>query len=217
MSHELPNVQHRPYREGRFSASLPYAPTGYLFTVPGNFPQDAPAHLNVTDQEMAAYWTYGQWEVRDLTPARRVWGTGRSRRTAVGLALQEIARKRRQEAREIAERRQAIGLEAVPPYAVEVTGSVTLLCTPEAIGVLARIFPGDDPAEDVYHGVDPEGGEPYAVHNSGRAVLQHTTAGVLHHRCGCDPEDAIRFENETDALKWAGRLTHYWRCTKRPA
>ncbi|MGA5497726.1 hypothetical protein ACPCSP_25520 [Streptomyces cinereoruber] len=217
MSDTTPNVQYTPYAEGRFAPVLPYAPTGYLFTVPGSFPDDTPSHLNLTDRDMAVYWTYGQWEVRDLTAERRVWGIGRSRRTAVGLAFLEIARKRRQEAREAAERRLAVGLEAVPPYAVEITGDVTLICTPEATGVL-KSLELDDNGPTLYHVHDTDGGDPYTIRHAPRLSLRQTLTGVLHVRCGCDPEDATRFENETDALKWATRgLTFFWPCANNPA
>ncbi|MCL6737487.1 hypothetical protein [Streptomyces neyagawaensis] len=125
-----PDVHLTIYSPGRFPAHLPFAEHGYLFTVPGSYPDDTPAHTNVTDKEMAVSRTNDdgdEWEARDTNDERRVWGTGKSRREAIGLAFLEIARRHRIDAAAIAEKRKLAGLEPVPPYSVEITSSVTLV------------------------------------------------------------------------------------------
>ncbi|MEU6928967.1 hypothetical protein AB0A05_07365 [Streptomyces sp. NPDC046374] len=214
MSHNPQDVQFSTYGPERFAEHLPFARRGYLFTVPGGFPEDTPAHTNVTDWEMATYRARGEWEVRDINGERRVWGTGPSRRTAVGLAFQEIARKRRQRAKDIAEKRVTVlGLEPVPPYAVEVTGAVTLVLAPQAIGVLRLIQPGDYGQNAEYRVVDVDGGDPYDIRADNSVTLRTTQVGVFHDRCGHDPEDAARFENETDAVAYALQsMAMCWPC-----
>ncbi|GGZ23445.1 hypothetical protein GCM10010387_15770 [Streptomyces inusitatus] len=214
MTHELPFVQFRPYGPDRFAAHLPFGRVGHLFTVPGSFPADTPAHTNVTDWEMATYRSYGEWEVRDVNGNRRVWGTGPTRRAAVGLALLEIARKRRERAADIAEKRvKVLGLEPVPPFAVEVTGAVTLVLSPQAIGILRQIQPSETgPARYAVNDVD--GGEPYDIRADDSVTLRTTQVGVFHDRCGHDPEDAYRFENQIDAEVYARHaLSMCWPCS----
>lgn len=211
----VPEVEFTAYGPERFAAHLPFARRGYLFTAPGTWPDDTPAHTNVTDWEMAVYRAHGEWEVRDVDGNRKVWGTGPSRRVAVGLALQEIARLRRIQAAEIARRRvNVLGLEAVPPYAVETTGSVTLVLAPNAIGILNGIQPGDEGGPARYRVLDVDGGEPYEIREHHTVSLHTTQVGVLHDRCGCDPDGAVRFESEPQALTYAKyALTQCWPCT----
>ncbi|MGC5410768.1 hypothetical protein ACPXCX_44785, partial [Streptomyces sp. DT225] len=94
MDSHFPHIRFTPYGPGLFPDYQPFAQTGYLFTVPGDYPEDTPAHTNVTDWEMAVYRTDDEWEVRDVNGDRRVWGVGPSRRIAAGLTFQEVARKR---------------------------------------------------------------------------------------------------------------------------
>ncbi|MFJ5037961.1 hypothetical protein [Streptomyces parvulus] len=210
----MDDVQFTPYDHTRFAPHLPFGRCGYLFTVPRSFPEDVPAH---TDMEMAVYRALGDWEVRDVNGIRRVWGTGPSRRKAVGLAFLEIARKRRAEAADVAAKREAAGLEPAHPVRVEVTGSVTLVYAPQAIGVLRWIGPvHEQPTRYYVHDID--GGAPYEIRAEGTVTLRTTTTGVLHNRCGCTPEDAARFEDETAALAHAQEaLTVCHPCPKNPA
>ncbi|WP_329361194.1 hypothetical protein [Streptomyces sp. NBC_01483] len=206
MNESTPEARFTPYGPDHFAEHLPFGRHGYLFAVPGSFSEDTPAHTNVTDWLMAVYRIEDGWEVRDVNGNRQAWGTGGNRRTAVGLAFLEIARLRRLQATEIARRRvQVLGLEAVPPYAVEVISSVTLVLAPNTIGILDRTeLTGDGPA--CYHVRDINGGKPYEIRESGtdgKVTLRTTTIGVLHARCGCDPEDVARFESEPQALIYA--------------
>ncbi|MFF6801110.1 hypothetical protein [Streptomyces sp. NPDC012616] len=98
-----PGVEFTSYGPDRFAPHLPFARRGYLFTVPSSWPDGIAAHTNSTSGEMAVYRARGEWEVRDIADSRRVWGSGPSRRVATGLALQEIARRRRIQAAETAE------------------------------------------------------------------------------------------------------------------
>ncbi|MFF5968241.1 hypothetical protein ACFY64_31860 [Streptomyces collinus] len=211
--HLTGNVHLTTYGPGRFPKPSPFAENGYLFTVPGGFPEDTPAHTNFTDQEMAVYRTKDdpdEWEVRDANGNRRVWATAGSRREAIGLAFLEIARKRRLDAADVAAKRKAAGLEPVPPYQVEIVGSVTLVLHPTRTAVLEQVVPGNTPA--CYRVHDIGGGEPYEVR--GDEVVWHTvTTGILHERCGHQPEDARRFENEGEAMVYARHgLTQFWMC-----
>ncbi|MDX3345914.1 hypothetical protein PV387_03540 [Streptomyces sp. ME02-6987-2C] len=210
------DVQFTPYDHTRFPAHLPFGRCGYLFTVPGDFPEDTPAHTKVTDCEMAVYRALGEWEVRDVNGIRRVWGTGPSRRKAVGLAFQEIARKRRMEAADIAAKRKAAGLQEAPPVYVETTSSVTFVCAPTAIAVLRWIGPvHENPVR--YHVRDIDGGDPYEIRADSTVTLRTTKVGVLHNQCGCTPGDAARFEHETAALVYAREaLTVCHPCPKNP-
>lgn len=214
------NVHLAIYGPGRFPKGLPFAENGYLFTVPGDFPEDTPAHTNVTDWEMAVYRTKDdpdEWEVRDVNGQRRVWAVADSRREAIGLAFQEIARKRRTEAAGVAAKRKAAGLEPVPPYQVETTSSVTLVIAPTGIAILKHIEPaeGDGPAS--YHVHDIDGGTPYVIRADDGVTLRTTAIGVLHERCSHAPENAARFENEAGALIYAKHgLAAVWPCTQLP-
>ena len=214
------NVHLAIYGPGRFPKGLPFAENGYLFTVPGDFPEDTPAHTNVTDWEMAVYRTKDdpdEWEVRDANGQRRVWAVADTRREAIGLAFQEIARKRRIEAAGVADKRQAAGLEPVPPYQVEVTHSVTLVIAPSVIAILARIEPAPDGEAARYHVRDVDGGEPYVIRQTPGVMLRTTTIGVLHERCEHNPDVAARFEHESQALVYAKHsLAACWPCTDLP-
>ncbi|MFF0395183.1 hypothetical protein ACFYSJ_05255 [Streptomyces sp. NPDC005248] len=114
-------IQLDAYGPERFAEHQPFGRLGYLFTVPGDFPAEVPASLEVTDWEMAVYRTRASaaecWEVRDVNGHRKVWAEAETRREAVGLAFNEIARVRRERAAEIAERR--VNILGLPPVAVE--------------------------------------------------------------------------------------------------
>ncbi|MFI0827263.1 hypothetical protein ACH4Q7_22720 [Streptomyces roseolus] len=215
MSHEIPNVHFDQYGPERFNEHTPFARRGYLFTVPGDFPADIPVHTRVgANLRMAVYRAHGEWEVRDVDGHRRVWATGPSRRVATGLALLEIARKRRIRAAEIADKRKAIGLEEKPPFTVEVTGEAMIACHAGGIAIVDRLLPsGNEPSRYVVR--DVEGGDPFELR--GGAVISETSVGVLHARCGCDV-DGDQFENQADALAHAKlALTHVWPCPNNPA
>lgn len=218
MSATTDQVQFTAYGPERFAEHMPFARRGYLFTVPGSFPEDTPSHTNVTDWEMAVYRSHGDWEVRDVNGDRRVWGVGPTRREAVGFAFQGIARKRRYRAADIADRRvNALGLEAVPPYAVEVTDGVTLVLTPQAIGHLVRIEATDFGHPANYHVTDPDGGDAYVIQAGENVELRTLEVGVLHIRCGHDPDMVHRFENETDALDHVREELAVWAvCPQSP-
>ncbi|WP_434593296.1 hypothetical protein [Streptomyces sp. A5-4] len=209
MSATTDQVQFAAYAPGRFAEHLPFAQRGYLFTLPGDFPEETPAHTNVTDWEMAVYRAHGEWEVRDINGNRKVWGIGPSRRVAVGMAFQAVARKRRYRAADIADRRAAAGLETVPPYMVEVTAGVTLVLTPQAVAHLFRIEATDFGHPARYHVTDPDGGGAYAITAGEGVELRTLEVGLLHVRCGCDPE-ATRFENEADALAYIREELSTW-------
>jgi hypothetical protein len=156
------------------------------------------------------------WEVRDVNGQRRVWAVAGSRREAVGMAFQEIARKCRDQAAEIADKRAAAGLEIVPPYKVETTDGVTLVLTAQAIAHLLRIEGTDTGFPARYHVTAPGGGEPYVIEAGEGIELRTLEVGVLHIRCGCDP-DATFFENETDALAHVREELACWAlCPKSP-
>ncbi|GAA2948359.1 hypothetical protein ACFPN0_15160 [Kitasatospora cinereorecta] len=217
MSANADQVQFTAYGPERFAEHLPFARRGHLFTVPGDFPEDTPANTNVIDWQMAVYRSQGEWEVRDVDGNRKVWGTGPSRRVAVGLAFLEIARVRRARAADIADRRvNVLGLEAVPPYTVEVTDGVTLVLTPQAIAHLVRIEATDFGHPANYHVTGPNGGGAYVIRAEKNVELRTLEVGVLHIRCGCDP-DGHRFDNETDALDYVREELAVWEvCPKSP-
>lgn len=222
MSHSAHNVQYTPYGEDRFSRHLPFGPTGYLFTVPGSFPADTPAFTNVTNWQMAVYRTNDGWEVRDVNGDRRVWGTGRTRAAAVDTAHATLARSRRYRAAHIADQRvKALGLEPVPPYAVETTHSVSLVLDPAAVGLLNTIEPAEFDAPGTpacYSATDLRTGQRLDLPADGPERLHTVSVGVLHIRCGHDPDDAARFENEQDATVYArNALTAWWLCPENPA
>ncbi|WTW95417.1 hypothetical protein OG216_19440 [Streptomycetaceae bacterium NBC_01309] len=212
-------VQFIPYGPDRFPrhASL-FSDRGYLFTVPGDYPEDTPAHTNVTSQEMAVYRIGRDWEVRDVNGLRKVWGTGTTRREAVGLALAEIARRRRRRAADIAEKRvKDCGLEVVPPFAVEVTEAVTLVLAPEVIAHLIRIEPAEGERPALYHVCNPVTVATYTIEAGDNVALRPLTTGVLHVRCGCDPAEAARFEHESYALAYIRETLSVWTlCPRTP-
>ncbi|MFI1703025.1 hypothetical protein [Streptomyces griseoruber] len=220
MNDNPPDVHLAIYGPDRFPAPSPFGERGYLFTVAGDFLEGTPAHTNVTDWEMAVYRTKDdpdEWEVREVSGDPRVWGTGGSRREAIGLAFLEIARKRRIKAADVAAKRKAAGLEPVPPYAVEITSNVTLVIAPTTIAVLNRIEPGEDDGPASYHVHDIDGGEPYVIREADEVTLRTTKIGVLHARCGHAPEVAARFEDEPGALIYAEHgLTACWPCDRVP-
>ena len=76
MIDDTDRIEFAPYGPDRFPEHTPFARRGYLFTIPGSFPADTPAHTNVTNWEMAVYRAHGEWEVREVNGLRRVWGTG---------------------------------------------------------------------------------------------------------------------------------------------
>ncbi|MFI1956976.1 hypothetical protein ACH46L_03545 [Streptomyces althioticus] len=220
MNEYPPDVHLVVYRPGRFPAHEPFAEHGYLFTVPGSYPDDTPPHTNVTDWEMAVYQTGDgdDWEVRDTHGNRRVWATASSRREAIGLAFLEIARQRRIQAAEIGRKREAAGLAPVPPYALEITSSVTLVIAPTAIAILARIEPARDDTPARYHVLDVDGGAPYVIRQDDGVSLRTVTVGVLHHDCGHDLTGVTStHETEADAQVAAQCGLHaYWPCTQLP-
>ncbi|MFF0092708.1 hypothetical protein ACFYSF_22485 [Streptomyces canus] len=207
------------YGPGRFPAHEQFAPNGYLFTVPGNYPEDTPSFTNVTDQEMAVYRTKDdpdEWEVRDANGNRRAVSIAGTRRQAIASAFAVIARQRRRAAARVIDNRRLAGLEPCPPYVVEVTNSVTLVIAPPALAILDHITPaeGDEPAR--YRVRDTEGGEPYEIRQTPGVMLSTTTIGVLHERCDHDP-DGARFESESQALVYAKHsLAACWPCTDLP-
>lgn len=221
MSQIAPDVQFTPYGPDRFAAHLPFGDSGYLFTVPGDFPEETPAHTNCTDWEMAVYraddlrdvW----WEVRDIHGQRRRWASAGTRREAVSMAFLAIARERRIQAAQVADKRAAAGLEPVPPYQVETTNSITLVYTATTIAVLRWIGPVHETPTRFYVS-DTNDGEPYEIRSDDTVTLRTTSTGIVHSRCGCSPIDAARFENEDDAMNFAGEtLTGCWPCPKSPS
>ncbi|WP_439082090.1 hypothetical protein [Streptomyces sp. WL006] len=204
------------YGPDRFAEHMPFARRGYTFTVPGDFPEDTPAHTNVRDWEMAVYRARGEWEVRDVSGDRRVWGTGPSRRVAVGLALLEIARLRSIQAAEIGRRRvNVLGLEEVPPYEVEVTSEVTLVVTRERVGHYVRLVADENDGPARYLTRDPYSRELYEVEAGDHVDLQTLRAGLLHIRCTCTPTVDGRYENESDALAAVRELLNTWTLCSR--
>lgn len=212
-----PDVQFVPYGRGEFPEHAPFGQTGYRFVVPGTFPYDVRSHLACMNWQMAVYRRLGEWEVRDVNGHRKQWATGPSRRVAVGLAFAEIARTRRKRAAEIAEERvNVLGLEAAPPYQVEVTDTITLVLTPDTIGRLIPAGPGDTVTagehrvEDLLNDRDP-----YTLTDP-RMTLRTMSIGVLHDRCDCDPLNAAQFETETDAIAYvAAAMAACWPCDAR--
>ncbi|MEU6628432.1 hypothetical protein ABZ905_09070 [Streptomyces parvus] len=199
------------YGPDRFAEHMPFARRGYLFTVPGEFPESTPAHTNVPDWEMVVYRTRGEWEVRDVNGHRRVWGTGPSRRIAVGLALLEIARLRSIQAAEIGRRRvHVLGLEEVPPYELEVTSEVTLVVTPDRVGHYVQLAPGEDGGTTRYLTRDPNTRELYEVEAGDHVDLQTLRAGLLHIRCTCNPVVDGRYETEAEALTAVREMLNTW-------
>ncbi|MEV5677039.1 hypothetical protein [Streptomyces sp. NPDC052179] len=199
------------YGPDRFAEHMPFARRGYLFTVPGSFPEDTPAHTNLPDWEMAVYRTRGEWEVRDVNGDRRVWGTGPSRRVAVGLAVLEIARLRKIQAAEIGRRRvNVLGLEDVPPYEIEVTSEVTLVVTPERVGHYVQLVPSQGGGPARYVTRDPHTRALYDVEAGGNVDLQTLRAGLLHIRCTCNPVVDGRYETEAEALAAVREMLNTW-------
>lgn len=215
MSHNPGEVQYTPYGPDRFAEHLPFARRGYLFTLPGSFPAITPAHTNVSDWEMAVYRVCGGWEVRDVNGDRKVWGTDPTRRGAVAMAYCEVYCVRRDRAAGIAEQRVTVlGLEPVPPYAVETTGNVTLALTPDVVGVANLINPADTlDAAASYLVFNLKTGQCESVPADGQVVLHTVQAGVFHHGCDCNPDNATHFETEFDAVAYArNSLVICWPC-----
>ncbi|MFE0763714.1 hypothetical protein [Streptomyces smyrnaeus] len=224
MGFDLSTVRFTPYGPDRFPAWTPFATRGYLFTVPGDYPADLPAFFHVTNWEMVVYRTRASgarmWEVRDRNGNRRVWGEDTTRRGAVGLALAEIARKRREDADEIRDRRvNLLGLEPEPPYRVETTGSTGLILSPAGVGRLTRIEPGDVGQAATYRYTDLATGQERTAAADGPVTLHDVSAGLLHTRCACPAPGLVGFhENREDAAAYLNE--HYdawWHCTGRPA
>lgn len=222
MSYNTHNIRYTRYSEDRFFRYLPFGPTGYLFIVPGSFPADTPAYTNVTDWEMAVYRSDDGWEVRDVNGNRDVWGTGSTRAKAVDMAFAELYRIRLDRAAHIADQRvNALGLEPVPPYAVETSYSVTLVLDPATVGRLHSIepFEFDPPGTTAYYyATDLRTGENLDVPTDAPERLHTVSVGVIHARCCHDPDDAARFENQQDAAEYArSSLTAWWACPDNPA
>ncbi|KUN37698.1 hypothetical protein AQJ30_15550 [Streptomyces longwoodensis] len=221
MTTDLPDVHLVIYGAGRFPP--PFGLLGYLFTVPGSYPDDLPAHLHGPNQELAVYLKPDEpdtWEARATEGERRVYATGPSRRETIGLAFLEIARRRRREAAQVAAKRAAAGLEPAPPYAVEVTSATTLVLTGRGAAVLHQVVPADDDTPARYHCHDIEGsGATFVITADQPVTLQTISTGVLHARCAHGLEDADAcFENEPDALAYiTDTLTAFWPCTDLPA
>ncbi|WP_019061717.1 hypothetical protein [Streptomyces prunicolor] len=99
------------------------------------------------------------------------------------------------------------------PYAVEVTRSVSLVLTPDAIAILSRIVTSDDGPEH-YEVQDIDGGGPYVIRSGSETTLLTRNVGVLHERCAHNPEDAARFDTRPQALVYASHaLAACWPCT----
>ncbi|MFD8774498.1 hypothetical protein [Streptomyces sp. NPDC059916] len=182
------------YGPDRFAEHLPFGRTGYLFTVPGNFPAELPQFCRDGDCEMAVYSTRASgaqmWEVRDVGGRRRVWGEAHTRRDAVGMALLEITRKRRESAEEIRERRvNVLGLEPEPPYRIEKNSGADLVLNP-ATGRASLVA------------ADP-------------VSLRTRVVGLLHDRCACPASDLVGFrENRKDAAAYlTEECDAWWACT----
>ncbi|MFJ6014483.1 hypothetical protein [Streptomyces sp. NPDC092952] len=217
MSVTADQIQFTPYGPDRFAEHQPFARRGYLFTVPGNFPDSTPTHTNVTDWEMAVYRKHGEWEVRDVNGDRMVWAVGPTRREAAGLAFHHIARKRRYRAADIADKRRLCGLETVPPYVVEVTDSVTFVLTSQAIAHLVRIEAADPGHPASYHVTDPKRGGAYVIPAGDGVELRTLEVGILHIRCGHEVDIADRFETEVDALTHVRKVLAAWEiCPQSP-
>lgn len=216
MNASADQIQFTPYDEERFDKNRLFGRTGYLFTIPGSFPEDTPTYLNVTDWEMAVYRKHGEWEVRDANGEQRVWAVAPTRREAAGLAFHGIARKRRYSAADIANARHLNGLETVPPYQVEVTDNVTLVLSSQAIGILQRIEPADEgPAS--YRVIHPDGGTSFTIQAGAEVTLHSLQTGLLHIRCGCDVDAHGYYEHETDALAYVREQLDTWSvCPKSP-
>jgi hypothetical protein len=222
MPNSTQKIQYTRYGEDRFPAHLSFGPVGYFFTVSGSFPADTPANTNVTDSQMAVYRTEDGWEVRDVNGDRRVWGTGPTRAKAVDTAFAELYRIRRDRAARIADQRvNALGLEPVPPYAVETTHGLTLVLDPATVGILHTIEPAEFDAPGTaarYNATDLRTGGGLELPADGPVRHHPVAVGVLHVRCGHDPDDAARFENEQDATVYAREaLTAWWPCPDNPA
>ncbi|MFI5629199.1 hypothetical protein ACIA8E_07425 [Streptomyces sp. NPDC051664] len=149
MSVTTDQIQLDAYGPDRFAEHQPFGRVGYLFTVPGDFPADVPASLDVTDWEMAVYRTRASaaecWEVRDVYGHRKVWAEAETRREAVGLAFNEIARVRRERAAETAERRvNILGLAPVADTPPEDSDESTSLATDPMTAAFSAMF------EDAY-------------------------------------------------------------------
>ncbi|MER7477402.1 hypothetical protein ABTX60_07065 [Streptomyces sp. NPDC126510] len=222
MNDNPPDVHLAIYGPDRFPKPSPFGEHGYLFTVPGSWPEDTPSHTNVPDWPMAVYRTPengDEWEVRDVNGNRRVWGTGGARREAIGLAFLEIARMRRIQAAEIGRKRAADGLEPAPPYQVEATSSTTLVldpARPDRIGILVHIE-GVGTTPTVYRVHSTDGATEWDIPARPGITLRTTQLGVLHIRCGCTPEDTARFDDMGQAMYYgANAMTMWWPCPKNP-
>ncbi|MFZ3595065.1 hypothetical protein [Streptomyces sp. BH104] len=208
-----------PYGEGRFAAHLPFGRTGYLFTVGGDYPADVPAFCHLPELELAVYRTRRSgaemWEVRDTNMLRQVWAESRRCRDAVGMALLEIARKRRERAADIRERRVSVrGLEPEPPYRVATAADVDLVLSPVGVGCLARIEPGGVSEAAMYRCAELATGREFTV-AADKAAVVRGSAGVLHERCSC-PETGVAGFHETreDAIAYLiDAYTTWWPCT----
>jgi hypothetical protein len=148
----------------------------------------------------------GEWEVRDVTGYKKVWGTSSSRRRTVGQAFQEVKRHRRHRAKEATEQRvNVIGLQAVPPYSVEVTEADTFVLTPGAVEFITRIESSAVAGgPERYHVENADSGETRTVSADGPCQVYDVACGIVHRRCPCVPTGAAAwFETAGDATEYA--------------
>ncbi|WP_328434563.1 hypothetical protein [Streptomyces sp. NBC_00425] len=204
----MPSIRYKAYGPDHFRPGLPFGRTGYLLTVPGDFPSDTHVHTNLLSMQLAVYRAFGEWEVRDVDGPRKAWGTGATRAAAVATAYAELYRVRIQRAADIAEHRRLCGLEDVPPFAVEVTNTVTLVSTRTGIAVLDKVL---NTTPTTYLVTDPRTGTKATI-PAADTDSRTTSTGFIHERCGCEPS-AAWFENEDSARDYAEELlTTWWPC-----
>ncbi|MCX4550582.1 MULTISPECIES: hypothetical protein [unclassified Streptomyces] len=205
MNASIDQIQFTAYDPDQSFGHLPFA---YLFTVPGDFPEGIPGYA---DLEMVVYRVRGQWEVWDIGH-QETWGTGPSRRAALGYAFNKIAQVRRLHAADIANARVAVR-ESVPPYEIEVTG-MSLVLAPQAIGVLVGIDHTED-GRATYVVDKVQGGGRCGIRADATVTRHSMDVGVLHIRCGCKAILAVRFERETEVLEYVREYLNSWKvCPK---
>lgn len=221
MGFDISDVRFTPYGPGRLPA--PFGQRGYLFTIPGNYP-DLSDYFRTLDWQLAVYRTRASgaemWEVRDTERDHRVWGEDTTRRGAVGLALAELARARRLRAAEIRDHRvTACGLAPEPPYRVETVGSASLVLTPGGVGRLTRVEVNNPGHAAAYWYTDLETGREHTAAADGPVTLHNVMVGLLHSSCTCPAPGLARFhETREDAVAdLTENYNAWWQCTGRPA